>query len=151
MIFSVKAFLGAPIFLGNQQIDTTTMVFFSPETGKMTGIGTEKKYFFHFEDFIFEEKKIILQKEKQQNISGENWLSYHVKTTHGAEMGEVTDIEFDSEIGIVQRILATKSVFALPFSRHIFPYNRIVNIREKIILVDDDATEKEAKKEFCPA
>lgn len=151
MIRSVKSLSGAPLVYRQKPFDTISKILFCPETGKVRGILGKKGDFFPFSEILFSEKEIGIHKQKRREKTGENLLQYAVHSTHGEDLGEVTDVEFDTEFGILKRILVTKSVFSLPFSRKIFPYERIVNIRKKVILVDDDATEKKVQKEFCPA
>lgn len=150
MILSVQSLIGKPVEHEKEQIGSIETICFSAETGKLTGITTQQKEFFPFSEILFEERYIRIHKQNTEEAEGESWMRYKVASTHGEELGEVTDVEFDGDLGVMRRILVTKSVFSLPLSQKIFPYERIVHIRKKKILVDDDATEKEEQAEFCP-
>jgi len=151
MIYSVQSFLGRPLMWKGEQKDVLSAIYFSPETGKLTGGMGKKKDFFPFSELLFSRDGIALHTCTRTAAHGVSLLGYVVRTTHGENIGTVTDIEFDADMGVIKRILVTKSVFGVPFSQRIFPFERILHIREKTILVDDDVTEKETQRELCPA
>jgi hypothetical protein len=51
-------------------------------------------------------------------------------------------------MSIIKRIMVTKSVFGLPFSQHIFPYERIVDVKEKTVYIDGSLSKPVDKNHF---
>ena len=151
MIYSVQSFLGRPLIWKNKKKDVLSAVYFSPETGKLTGVMGEKNFFFPFSELLFSRDGIKLHTCTRTAARGIPFLGYAVHSVHGENLGTLTDIEFDADLGIIKRILVTKSIFGVPFSQKIFPFERILHVRNNVVLVDDDSTEKKAQKELCPA
>jgi uncharacterized protein YrrD len=147
MNISVKSIIGKPI---KSNLGTISQALFSIEKGRFLGIKTDAGIFLSADQLIFEEDNIRIISENKKDESGENWMGFRVfSEDEEDDFGEITDIEFDPDLSIIRRILVTKSVFGLPFSRHIFPYERISNVEKKTVYVDTDTKDKDG--EWCPA
>jgi uncharacterized protein YrrD len=147
MNVSVKSIVGQTLKEGFGKI---TEAFFSEEKGRFLGVKTDQKKFLSADQLVFEDDDIQIVSKNKKAESGKNWIGYQVFSENKKnDFGEITDIEFDPNMSIIKRIMVTKSVFGLPFSQHIFPYERIVDVKEKTVYIDTDTKQKDA--EYVPA
>jgi sporulation protein YlmC with PRC-barrel domain len=149
MKMSVQSIIGKNIFFRNKEFSKVSGVYFSIKSGKLSGITTLTGHFYSSKHLIFSERGIQVLQKKPENKTGKNWIGYQVLSLEKEDIGNVTDIQFNPNMFLLNNIIVTKSVFGLPFSQRIFPYERVIDIRGMTILIDDDS--KIPRQEMCPA
>lgn len=147
MNISVKSMVGQTL---KERFGEITEALFSEDKGRFLGVKTNQNKFLSADQLVFEDEDIQIISKNKKAEAGKNWIGYQVFSENKkSDFGEITDIEFDPNMSIMKRIMVTKSVFGFPFSQHIFPYERIVNVKDKTVYINTDTKEK--GREYVPA
>jgi sporulation protein YlmC with PRC-barrel domain len=129
-------------------------VFFAIETGKMTGVLTDKNEFFPAEHLFFTDDGTLTRQTEPIKICGDDWLGYQVVSAdRERELGVVEDIEFDPMLFVITKLSVQSRVMGVkvPVVRTIYPFERIIDIKEKTIAIDDSNTENDQQGKLIPA
>lgn len=151
MNISVQNLLGKPL----QKNYIIEAILFFPDTGKLSGVQTKNGAFFSEKDILFQEGKLVLAPHAEGSTpEGEDILGYMVQSAlQHASLGTIEDIEFSPSFGVLDRILVSSSLLGIgiPLTKRFFSFDRILRIENKIVVVDDDRTQKEKDRALCPA
>ncbi len=75
---------------------------------------------------------------------GRQFIGSHVQNEVGESYGRCDDLSFDSDSYALKQIHSSKSILGIiTLDERIFSYENIIKVLPEIILVKDDATEKE--------
>lgn len=75
---------------------------------------------------------------------GRQFLNAHVQSEKGRQYGRIYDLCFSTETYVLRQIYCKKFFLgALSYDRRSFPYERILKVLPKKVIIDDDTTKKE--------
>ncbi len=143
MSIHVRSLLGKPLSSKEKPLGCIAAVHFFRENGKFAGIQSTSRKFFSADDILFEEDRVQTTASEARKSEGENWLGFAAKTAKGQHLGEIVDVEFESDIKIITRLTVLQKFLFFPISKRIFAYERIIDVRNRTVVFNCDTTLQE--------